>query len=318
MDLDKFINDNLDEILDDIDNKYLPSRTVKFNDILDVQSNYENWKNEDDDEDDKINELIEDENNKKFVAKENQVFYSNLNKNSNINNNSPYLNDEPNLNNVNLNLDDNKSIMETYNKMLDGSNIENDFSMLNDEHNIKDNLNNKFSDEYVRDDGFYYIHILAIFTKYFNNKFDKNQHFFAGIQDQIKDTNDLMELFIGSTTEYKYIKNINPKFNLCFYFLKEEYDEVNNIIIDEDEDDDNEDKIKLNEILKNKKKELEIKKKERDDDIYNLFSDQYNQVYMLECVNGSIYTPSLFICMNYIFDNNLITTEWNIFNMKNL
>jgi hypothetical protein len=51
----------------------------------------------------------------------------------------------------------------------------------------KQNLNNI-------DEGYYYINLINIFVKYYNEKFDKKENFFSGINNE-KDTSTLMEMF---------------------------------------------------------------------------------------------------------------------------
>ena len=59
--------------------------------------------------------------------------------------------------------------------------------------------------------------------------------------------------------------------------------------------------------------------------ILTLFDTWKNQIYMLEIQTNNdgitkenFISPSLIICLNYIFQSKLIDSEWNIYNLRNV
>jgi len=128
------------------------------------------------------------------------------------------------------------------------------------------------------DDGFYYFHLLNIFIKYYNEKYEKRDNFFSGIEDKDKDTSTMMELFFESMIELKSIKDrldINNESLLNFYYKQEEKEKINSLF-------------------------------------------EYDQVYCLEYNKNKIFSCSLLICLNYIYDNELVDDSWMIYNLKEL
>ena len=117
----------------------------------------------------------------------------------------------------------------------------------------------------------YYFNLLNMFIKYYNDKYDKNEHFFSSIKDNNKDTSTQMEMFYEMIIEYNTLKN--------------------NTVAEGTEDTES--------ILGNIYKEGDSK-------ICDLLNDsKYEQVYCLELPNKEkIYTLSLLLCLNYIIDNN--------------
>jgi len=231
MDLSKFIDDNLDDLLDvDYDNKNLIDETKITSE------------NEDLEED--IDDLYE------------KLYYNKLSKSTKINNKNNY-----NNNNENHDNSDNENYDNLNNENNDNSDNEN-----HDNHNNIDiNL-------------MYYIHLINIFIKYYNDKYDKKDNFFSGIIDNNKDTSSLMELFFEAIIEFKTIKQKLE--------IEDERELLNYIIQDEN-------------------------------DILNLFMERvkFDQIYCLELNNKKLFTPSLLVFLNYIYDNNLLNNKWNIYTL---
>jgi hypothetical protein len=115
--------------------------------------------------------------------------------------------------------------------------------------------------------------------KYYNNKFDKNEHFFSDIKDLDKGTSNQMELFFDSVVEFKILKE---KLGLT-------NEQCMDIIYTDSEPD---------KTLK-------------------LFDENQNQIYMLETNSNKFISPSLLICLNWIYQNNFIDSKWNIYNLRN-
>jgi len=223
MDLDKYINDNFDDlILNDVDNqlKVVSNNIIIKNDITedleeDLQEDHEDLQEDHDD----------------FYEK---LYYK--------------LNSKKNKKNQEENQEETQ------------------------EENQEENQEEDSEEEML-----YYFNLINIFTKYYNEKYDKKDNFFTGIIDKEKDTSILMELFFEAIIEFKTIKNL----------LKIE-----------------DNKILFNYIIQDKEKVAE------------LFDKQFDQVYCLELENKRLCTLSLIVCLNYIYENNLINENWKIFNLK--
>ena len=138
--------------------------------------------------------------------------------------------------------------------------------------------NKKNKEEDYIEDTDYYVKLLNIYIKYYNEKFNKKDNLFSNIKNQDKDTNSALELFFEAIIEFKDLKE---KLNL------DEIDLLNKYY------------------------------KEDDNEIMNLMNT-YEQVYCLEVnedkENRKIITISLIICLNYIIINKL--DNWNIFMLK--
>lgn len=152
--------------------------------------------------------------------------------------------------------------------------------IIHDEYEKKLNMNNGGKGDGGNgnevDDGkgegsVYYFNLLNMFIKYYNDKYDKNEHFFSSIKDNNKDTSTQMEMFYEMIIEYNTLKK--------------------NTVSEDAEDTES--------IVGNVYKEGDSK-------ICDLLNDsKYEQVYCLELPNKKkIYTPSLLLCLNYIIDNN--------------
>ena len=156
--------------------------------------------------------------------------------------------------------------------------------IIHDEYEKKLNMNNDGKDSEGSgggdgkggkgDNGVYYFNLLNMFIKYYNDKYDKNEHFFSSIKDNNKDTSTQMEMFYEMIIEYNTLKN--------------------NTVTEGAEGAEDTESIVGNVY------------KEGDSKICDLLNDsKYEQVYCLELPNKEkIYTPSLLLCLNYIIDNN--------------
>ena len=128
------------------------------------------------------------------------------------------------------------------------------------------------------DNGEYFLNLMNIFIKYYNNKFDKLEHFFSNVKDLDKGTTSQMELFFDAITEFKM-------FSECM-------------------------KINTNEAMEHLYKETEPEK------ISKLFEKWDRQIYMFEFDELKLFSPSLIICLNYIYEKNILNDSWNIYNLR--
>ena len=64
----------------------------------------------------------------------------------------------------------------------------------------------------------------------------------------------------------------------------------------------------------------QIYKESDDEKISKLFDTNIwdNQIYMFEFGKLKLYSPSLLVCLNYVYKNNLLNDDWNIYNLKNI
>lgn len=203
---------------------------------------------------DNLDELIESEE------------YSELDKKININEN---INNDENINNEN----------EEPIEVFQNEDEEFEKEIINEEL-----INIANSEQAKEEEEEYYFDLMNIFIKYFNDKFNKKNNFFSGIENNVKDTTAQMELFFEAIIEYKQLKN---KMNIEF------------------------DKIAMNYFFEEDKKEK----------IKLLFENNDSQIYCLEIINKKLYTPSLIICLNYIlenYNNNYVDIDWKIYNLRNL
>lgn len=196
---------------------------------------------------------------------------------------------EPELNEDNC---ENDIIDELYEKMYDSmqqtTNTFNEqaMNMFNEQatnifNKQETNTNVKLflnDNEIENDDGYYFINLMNIFTKYYNIKYNKNEHFFSNINDSEKDTSSQMELFFDAILEFKIVmKQMN----------------LNN-----------------NEIMKQLYTEHEPEK------ISEMFEKGNEQIYMFELDELKLFSPSLIVCLNYIFEKNILNSNWNIYNLR--
>lgn len=184
-----------------------------------------------------------------------------------------------------LNLVESNFIEEEFHRSLfdnneDTEDIEFDdiYEKIHEKKNKIQNNNEKKNQEDEEDDGYYFINLINIFTKHYNKKFDKTENFFNNIKED-KQTSNQMELFFDSIFEYNIFKG---KYKLENEDALKYYFDYN-------------DKNKIKELFDNK-----------------------NNIYIYELNNNKLVMPSLIICLNYIFENNLIDEDWHIYNLNNL
>lgn len=311
MDLDKYIGENIDDILDNSyefvntnsDKKNKEKKVIfsKHNDILNnydnldedekayIDYNYEYYENINQEEN--CDEKNSDEEN---YNKENNIEYE---KEPNEDDYTEDIMEELYHNMYEKNIyksDKNKSdIIEVFKNITqdDLKNMENDkynkyFDEKNNLKNQMTNMNNEINDEkdeLATDEEYYFFNLLNIFTKYYNNKYDKNENFFSGIVDLEKGTSNQMNYFFDAIIEYKMVKKD----------FKINDDECMKMIFNDSTD---------------------------SEKILELFEKCKGQIYMLEFNTYRQISPSLLICLNYIHENNLINenSEWNIYNLRNV
>lgn len=129
-----------------------------------------------------------------------------------------------------------------------------------------------------QDNGEYFFNLMNIFIKYYNNKFDKVEHFFSNIKDFDKGTTYQMEMFFDSIVEFKM---------LCECMS-----------------------LTSNEAMEHLYKETEPEK------ISKLFEKWDRQIYMFELGELKLFSPSIIVCLNYIYENNIMDADWNIYNLR--
>lgn len=251
--------DDYDDDYDDFGFEY----TNKHNDIANFDDfdksyfEYDKMTNEDDCVDDVVDELYQNMYETKYDKIEILDIFKNI----------PNINSDITSTNNSTIESNTQHISEKFNKNVD----------LNIDSNKNIDLN-----EFENDNGYYSISLINIFIKYYNNKFDKTEHFFSGISNNEKDTSYQMELFYDALTEYKNIKkNFELDDNKCMKLIFEDID--------------------LNSTK-----------------ISDLFSKCENQIYMLDLGITRFLSPSLLICLNYIYENKIDDFQWNIYNLKNI
>lgn len=161
---------------------------------------------------------------------------------------------------------DNKSIQELLSKSEE---------LVNSDTNMNSNTN---SNTNSYDNGEYFFNLMNIFIKYYNNKFDKVEHFFSNIKDFDKGTTYQMEMFFDSIIEFKM-------FCECM-------------------------KLSSNKAMEHLYKETEPEK------ISKLFEKWDKQIYMFELGELKLFSPSLIICLNYIYEKNILDDDWNVYNLR--
>jgi hypothetical protein len=313
MDIGKYIDDNLDELIDDPDGFIEKSLSITQTKL--------NPENEDTGEDDFVSELHQNffENKMKKLSNKN-ILIEDDERNYKQNQNEKTVRFSKNTFEKNLtqeNLDENQYENQddnSYNNDIETSESldeeEQDFNsrfveledekseeesnekLGTDEENIneKKNLDINCVQEDSNDIGFYF-RLMNVFMKHYNNKFEKADNFFTGVKDLQKDTSNPMELFFEAIIEYKQLKES---------ILKD---------IEDDE-------IKENdESLNNLTMKFYFINSEKDK-ISNLFNIWEGQIYCLEYKNQKIVSPSLIVCLNLIMENNLFDKEWTIFNLR--
>lgn len=296
MDISKYINENLDELIED------PEGFIEKS--LSIIGSNSNPENEDICEDDFLDDLHQ-------KLYENKSGKSNIIIDNNINNQKEkkikfgqnqikeFITQESESNSDSESADgfeqeeeiqDFTDRFKEYNKIDEESDDDN----LNQNDGTVENDLDEINDVCVQseDDGMsFYFGLMNVFIKHYNNKFEKHDNFFTGIKDHLKDTSNPMELFFESIIEFKQLKN-NISKDIEDEEIKQNDDSVNNLTL----------KFYFN---------YEDKQK-----IAGLFNIWDGQIYCLEFDNTKIISPSLIVCLNYIVVNNLTNKDWTIFNLK--
>ena len=109
---------------------------------------------------------------------------------------------------------------------------------------------------------------------YYNNKFNKIEHFFSNIKNVEKDTTSQMELFFDAIMEFK------------IYCEKME--------------------LNSNDAMKQLYLEHESEK------ILKMFENWDKQIYLFEYNDSKLFSPSLIICLNYIYDKNILNDNLDL------
>ncbi len=279
MDISKYINDNLDDLINDPDEFIKNTTNLVINDV--------DSKNEDDCQEDILGEL-------------HQSFYeNNFNKESIIISNknpkitfdsketiyefekisTPDSNNEDSENqNVNIDVDDtdDEPVQDFTQRFIEAEKSDDEDDELNE------NLDDSTS---------FYFNLMNVFIKYYNDKFEKHENFFSGIKDFKKDTSSAMELFFEAILEFNQLK-----------------DKINKDIEDEEMKDNQEslNNLALKFYFNNTDKEK----------VSNLFEIWEGQIYCLDISGIKIISPSIIVCLNYILDKDLFEKKWNIFCLK--
>ena len=349
MDLNKYISDNLDYIIEN-QNDFVPmakNKQVQFN--LNNSNNLNNLDNLDNlDNSSDISGMYDEE-----LDESNEYYYFDVFNYDNGETSNIYLNDDYdsefnskfkyNYNTTKLygdaeseikqeeNQDDylNDNIGDLFQELYENNNFDSYkseyFSVKNciEKKNINlAKLNNQIdinSSEYgceenllidslENDDGYYYFNLMNLFVKYYNNKFDKIEHLFSGVEDLKKGTSFQMELFMDSIIEYKLVKKI------FFPNNSNNSNNSNNLNDSNDFEDLNIDSKVMKFIFDNDSNNLDNKKK-----IADIFERWEEQIYLLDIDNRCNYiSPSLIVCLNWIYENNMFNENWNIYNLKNI
>jgi len=301
MDLDLYLAVNFDEILDNPD-KYVSSNNI--NNILDKKSDKKVILDEN------TNTIVEIEKSTKQKYIDNDLEYDDLDKKEYLEYNKEYFdsvneyydidcvddNSDDNLkyeddnytnhiqNNV-INTDDNINednceddvLDELYEKMYELSQPKTNVKELfqNQQTDIHNSTN---TDLIENDDGYYFFNLMNIFVKYYNNKYDKVEHFFSNINDTEKDTTSQMEIFFDAILEYKMMVEKMGLSN--------------------------------GEAMEQLYKESEPEK------ISAMFEKWNMQIYMFELDELKLFSPSLIVCLNYVYEKNILNSDWNIYNLR--
>ena len=284
MDLDKYLSENFDDILDNSD-KYVTSynpikssnKKVSINEldnnVIEIEKNQKYFNDYSLEYDDLDEKEYMDYN---YEYYDNSYEYYDIDCDDNNDNND----DNNNNNSTNVNHDnyDNQNeddytediIDELYEKMHN--------SIQKNPNVVELNYNSNDSEMIKNDDGFYFFNLMNIFIKYYNNKYDKTEHFFSNINNIENDTTSQMELFYDAIMEYK---------------MMSEQMELDN-----------------DEAMKQIYTESEPEK------ISLMFEKWNKQIYMFELDELKLFSPSLIVCLNYIFEKNILNLSWNIYNLR--
>lgn len=47
-----------------------------------------------------------------------------------------------------------------------------------------------------------------------------------------------------------------------------------------------------------------------------MFEKWNSQIYMFELDELKLFSPSLIVCLNYVYENNILNSDWNIYNLR--
>lgn len=150
--------------------------------------------------------------------------------------------------------------------------------LLSKSEELTNSNSNSNSSTELYDNGEYFFNLMNIFIKYYNNKFDKVEHFFSNVKDIEKGTTYQMEMFFDSIIEFKM-------FCECM--------ELSSDIAME-----------------------HLYKETEPDKISKLFEKWDKQIYMFELGELKMFSPSLIICLNYVYEKNILNEDWNIYNLR--
>lgn len=312
MDLEKYINENIDDIIDNpsefiFDKFQTNTNKKKIVSFENININNNNDDYNDDDYYDKIYGDVYDNDfdDFGFVYPKNSEDSSDSLDTENLNNyDDKYL--EPNEDDYtediigDLYQDKYENIMndeDVFEAFTNTNKNTNTNIITNKNTNIIANKNaNEIDNEFYNDDGYYFINLINIFIKYYNNKFDKIENFFSGINDTNNYTSYQMELFFESITEYNIVKK---------FFNLNDIECMKLIYMDSN-------------IEINQNNEMELNSSNNSDKILELFSKWDNQIYMLDFGINRFISPSLLVCLNYIYENKMFDDYWNIYNLRNI
>lgn len=309
MNLDEYLNDNFDEILNDTD-KYIGTNTIKKKVSINDTNIKKNKKNKQFDPDDYEEKEYFDYNDGYFNTA-NEYYYIDCDSNSDTDldldsKSNQHMEKEDNQNEDDCSDD---IVNELYEKMTMNMELKNNrintannnlekaltphVNNLFPQSNFSNlsNLSNQFgqSEQFEQldktdlellesDDGYYFINLMNTFMKYYNNKFDKREHFFSNIKDLDKDTTNQMELFFDAVMEFKMVceqMNINTEKAMEQLYTENEPEKIS-----------------------------------------KMFEKWDKQIYMFEQDEMKLFSPSLIVCLNYVYEKNILGSNWNIYNLR--
>ncbi len=312
MDLNKYINDNLDELMEDPEGFIEKSLSLGGTNL--------NPENEDTCEDDLLDDLhqkfyenktyksniiidnnnINNHNEKKNIFGQNQVTFSQnqvtFSQNQvtfGQNQVKEFISHDTEDSESEESLEPDEEVQDFTDRFKEYNKIDEESDEESNKESDKNNLDiiNDFCVQSEDDGMSFYFGLMNVFMKHYNNKFEKHDNFFTGIKDSLKDTSNPMELFFESIIEFKQLKTSIIK-DIEDEEIKDNDESVNNLTL----------KFYFN---------YEDKQK-----IAGLFDMWEGQIYCLEFINQKIIFPSLIVCLNYIVVNNLTNKDWTIFNLR--
>lgn len=301
MDLDLYLKDNFDEILENPD-EYVYSSNVNCS--LDKKQNKKQDKRVIFDELNNTIVEIDKTTKQKYIDNDDGLEYEDFDEKEYLEYNQEYFDSSNEY--YDIECDDNGDIDDIDNDVQNTFTIHDNVNEDNCEDDVMDELyekmhelnqpktdvkelfpnfnqtnqqaNNINTDLIENDDGYYFFNIMNIFMKYYNNKYDKVEHFFSNINNLEKDTTSQMELFFDAILEFKMV--------------------VEKMGLNNDE------------AMKQLYTESEPEK------ISAMFEKWNSQIYMFELDDLKLFSPSLIVCLNYVFEKNILNMNWNIYNLR--